>query len=358
VWDFLRFIFLLHVKYVRSPTWVHALKGVDWLGNAIFFPSMISIFLGLITGGVENPWRSWRTILPIVLGVLGWIAFHLFQASPECKEPSTPPRLFRHRTTTVIFAIIFLGSIIMQAIAYFLPIYFQAVRSKSPLTSGVYFLPFALAIIPFGGLTRALMSKYGHYIPLHFLGFALCALGAGLLSLLNETSSTGAWVGYQIIVSGGVGIIFTATIPSTLAPVPQCDIAVATGTYSFIRSFGLVWGVTIASIVFNNQFEDRLSRDIPASIIHQFRNGAAYSPASSGFVKSLDITTSASVVRTYVHALQVVWLVIAAVGCLGFVIVFAEQHVEFRTDINTEFSLVEKHKGDNIEIVPPEERKV
>jgi MFS family permease len=47
--------FLLNVKYTRSPTWVHALKRVDWLGNAIIFPSMISIFLGLITGGVQNP---------------------------------------------------------------------------------------------------------------------------------------------------------------------------------------------------------------------------------------------------------------------------------------------------------------
>jgi EmrB/QacA subfamily drug resistance transporter len=350
--------FLLNVKYIRSPTWMHALKRVDWLGNAVFIPSMTSIFLGLITGGVENPWRSWRTILPIVLGVMGWIAFHIYQASPRCKEPSTPPRLFKHRTSTVGFAIIFLGAIVMQAVAYFLPIYFQAVRSKSPLTSGVYFLPFALAIIPFGGLTGALMSKYGHYIPLHFLGFALCALGAGLLSLLNETSSTGAWVGYQIIVSGGVGIIFTATMPSTLAPLPESDIAVATGTYSFVRSFGLVWGVTIASIVFNNQFENHLSQDIPASIRHEFRDGAAYSLASGGFVESLDAATNASVIRTYVHALRIIWLVVTAVGCLGFVVVFAEKHVELRTNNDTEFGLAQDHKGRDIETVHAEETKV
>ncbi|KAH8693392.1 major facilitator superfamily domain-containing protein [Phaeosphaeriaceae sp. PMI808] len=269
--------FLLNVKYTRSPTWVHSPKRVDWLGNAIFFPSMISIFLGLITGGVENPWR---TILPIGLGVLGWISFHVHQANPICKEPSTPPRLFRHRTTTVGFVIIFLGAIIMQAIAYFLPIYFQAVRSKSPLTS----------------------------------------------------------------VSGGVGIIFTATMPSTLAPLPESDIAVATGTYSFIRSFGLVWGVTIASIVFNNEFENHLSRAISVPIRQQFENGAAYSLASGGFLQSLDAVTNTLVIGTYVHALRVVWLVVAAVDCLGFVIVFVEKHVELRTDNETEFGLMDKHQ--------------
>jgi hypothetical protein len=74
------------------------------------------------------------------------------------------------------------------------------------------------------------------------------------VSDISEASSTGAWVCYQIIVSGCVGIIFTATKPSTLAPLPASDIAAATGTYSFIRTFALLWGVTIVSIAFNNQF--------------------------------------------------------------------------------------------------------
>jgi hypothetical protein len=47
-------LFLLNVKYIRSPTWAHALKWVDFLGNLIFFPSMVAIFFGLIMGGVQN----------------------------------------------------------------------------------------------------------------------------------------------------------------------------------------------------------------------------------------------------------------------------------------------------------------
>lgn len=199
---FFAILFFLNVKYKRSPTWRHALARVNFLGNAIFVLSMISIFMGLIMGGTQFPWGSWHIIVPLVLGVLGWVAFYIHQASPICKEPSTPPRLFKHRTSAAGFMIIFLCAIILQAIAYFLPIYFQAVKGTSPLTSGVYFLPFALAIIPFGGITGAFMSKTGLYIPLHGLGFAMNAVGAGLLSTLNESSSRAAWICFQILSSG------------------------------------------------------------------------------------------------------------------------------------------------------------
>jgi EmrB/QacA subfamily drug resistance transporter len=344
-------LFLLNVKYTRSPTWMHALKRVDFLGNLIFIPSMVAIFLGLIMGGVQYPWGSWHIILPIILGVAGWIVFHFHQASHFCKEPSTPPRLFNHRTTTAGFLIIFLGAIIMQAVSYFLPVYFQAVKSTSPLTSGINFLPFALAIIPFGGLTGAFMSKFGRYIPLHFLGFVMCAVGTGLLSLLDEYTSKAAWAGYQIIVSGGVGIIFTATMPSTLASLPESDIAVATGTYSFVRSFGLVWGVTMASIIFNNEFDRYLPDTIPFDIRARFGNGAAYSLASGGVISSLEPMLKKDIVGTYVCALRILWLVIAAIGCLGFLCVFIEQHVELKTENGTEFGLIDKAKESDVEIV-------
>jgi MFS family permease len=103
---------LLKVNYVRSFTWKHAFARVDYLGAAIFVPSTISIFYALITGGVERPWSSWRVILPLILGVVGWILYHVQQATPSiCPSPSTPPHLFTNRTSAAGFALIFLSSV-------------------------------------------------------------------------------------------------------------------------------------------------------------------------------------------------------------------------------------------------------
>lgn len=345
-------LLLLRVRY-QSLGWGEVVRRVDWVGNGLFIPSMVSLFFGLIMGGTKGyPWKSEKVVVPIVVGVAGWVAFHVHQSAEGKRwgpvEPSMPMRLFKHRTSAAGFVIIFFGGVVLQAISYFLPVYFQGVLGVSPLTAGVYFLPFALAIIPLGGMTGFFMSKTGLYIPLHFVGFAFSAIGVGLFSLLNENSSTGTWVGFQILASAGTAVIFTATLPSTLAPLQEKDVGVATGTYSFVRSFGLVWGVTMASIVFNGQFNTRLeSNPVLSRELKSFlADGAAYAFVSAseaeGGIRSLPADIRSALIGIYVHALNAVWYVIVGMAGLGFLATFVEKHVPLRKEHETEFGLVSK----------------
>ncbi|KAF4631042.1 hypothetical protein G7Y89_g7090 [Cudoniella acicularis] len=343
---FIVMILLLKVKHKRNPTWLYALKRVDFLGAFIFIPSMISLFLGLITGGIQQPWSSWRTILPLILGVFGWLLYHFHQATPSlCPFPSTPPRLFTNRTSVIGFLLIFLSSIILQSIAYFLPLYFQAVKLVSPLLSGVYYLPFALAIIPFAGSAGFLLSKYGRYIPLHYCGFALLVLGSGLLSTLTVQSSRAAWIGFQIIPSAGIALVFTATMPSTLVALEEADVAVATATYSFVRSFGFVWGVTIAGVVFNGQVDTYLYLVKDEGVRGLLRGGAAYAFAASGEgIKGLaDESTKGQVIEVYARALRVIWLVVMTIALVGLLCIPVERRIDLRKSHVTEFGLEEEN---------------
>jgi hypothetical protein len=334
--------FFLKVKYKQSSTWRQALARVDFVGNAIFIPAMTSIFFGLIAGGQQYPWGSWRIILPLVLGCLGWAAFHVYEASRWCVEPSTPPRLFKNRTSATGFLLIFLASIVLQAISYFMPVYFQATKQASPLQSGVWFLPFALAIIPFGGMAGGFMSFTGQYRPLHWAGFIFSAIGTGLFSTLTSRSSQAAWIGFQILAAAGSGFVFTATLPSTLAPLSEADVAVATGTYSFVRSLGLVWGVTMASIVFNGEINRHVERVADQDLHSYLVDGAAYAYAAGGTDGNGGITllpepSRSQVIGLYELALGNTWLVFAGISCLGFFAVFIERHVELRKHHETDF---------------------
>lgn len=196
-----------------------------------------------------------------------------------------------------------------------------------------------------GGMAGAFMSKTGLYRPLHWAGFAMSAVGMGLFSRLDQESSTAEWIGYQIIASGRTGIIFTATLPRTLAPLGEKDVGVATGTYSFVRSFALVRGVTPASIVFNGRFNSGLRNGDVSDLELRtlLADGVAYayaaSPAGDGGMDSLDDETKAEVVGIYVQSLQVVWLVVMGVACLGFLTTFVEKHVELRREHESEFGL-------------------
>lgn len=110
--------------------------------------------------------------------------------------------------------------------SYYLPIYFQGVKGATPTLSGVYLLPTLLSqllsAIGSGVLGKCnrfknihgcvcltfspIVGKIGYYLPFSVAGSVLIAIGNGLLSTLSPSTSTGKWIGYQIILGVGRGI--------------------------------------------------------------------------------------------------------------------------------------------------------
>jgi hypothetical protein len=340
---------LIFLRTKQAPASQHALRRIDFVGNAIFIPSMIAILFGLSMGGVKYPWKSYHIVVPLVLGTLGWIAFHVHQASGICKEPSVPTRLFSNRTSATAYGLTFISSIIVQMITYFFPVYLQAVKGKSPLQAGVQFLPFAGSALFFAVLAGTLLSKTGLYRPLHWASFALSAIGFGIFTLLDENSSKAAWVCFQIVASAGAGIVMSVLLPACMAALPESDVASATAAYSFLRTFGYVWGVTIPSITFNDQFNKHLHEIGDETLRPLLANGAAYAYASQQSLQQLSETTKSQVLGVYVKSLKTVWQVGIAFSILAFFLVFLERHVPLRKELDTEFGLQEGEK-DSVEV--------
>ncbi|KAJ2969811.1 hypothetical protein NUW58_g9886 [Xylaria curta] len=169
-------------------------------------------------------------------------------------------------------------------------------------------------------------------------------IGLGLFSTLDEASGTGKWIGYQIIVASGTGFIFTVSLPSTLAALPEKMVATATSTFAFVRAFGLVWGATMSSIIFNGQVQENLHH-VEDTGLHRFlKDGRAYtfaSGASNGqfSIETLAEPSKSQVIELYRKALSVVWLVFVAVTGLGFFVVFVAKHIELRKEQETDFGL-------------------
>jgi hypothetical protein len=275
----------------------------------------------------------------LVLGIAGWILFHIHQASPLCREPSIPPRVLSNRTSAAGYFVTLTDSMTLESTGFFMPVYFQAVLGSSPIQSGIKLLPTTIAMVPFGIMAGILMSKTGLYRPLHWIAMALCAIGADLISRLDANSNKAEWICFQIIIAA-------ATLPAILAALPESDVATASGAFSFIRSFGYVWGVTLPSIIFNNQFDKHIGQINDSAVQSQLQNGAAYGQVSGGFVKSLPMEIKREVIGVYVDALRVVWEVILAFACFEFFVVFAEKHIELRKDLDTEFGLKDNEKNE------------
>ncbi len=306
---------------VKTGDGMSSLRNLDVVGNLIFIPSMVSLLFGLVTGGIQYPWSSWRIILSLALGAAGWVCFHV-QQHVLSSNPLVPTRFFSDRTAATGFALCFLASTAMQTAGYFLPVYFQAVLTASAFDSGIYFLPMAIGTLFFAVIGGILLSKWRAYRPIHAATFGFAVIGFGLLTLLGPGSPKVAWAFFQLIIAS-LGVTFSVTLPSVLASLPESHVAAASAAFAFIKTFGFVWGVTIPSIIFNAMFNANLSLISNLTLQSQVMNGGAYSFASQGHRVAETVGANAwgEVVQVYVISLKAILWFGLGVSALSLCIV-------------------------------------
>jgi hypothetical protein len=302
---------------------------------------MVSILLGLTWGGAVYAWSSPQVIVTMVLGFLGLGLFTAWEWTPRlCPEPSFPRALVSNRTSATVLVITFLHAMTMFWVLFFLPVYFQAVQRQSPVGSGVSTLPMFIATIPFAMAGGFLMSKTGRYKPIHVVGFSLWVVSFGLFSLMRSGTSTAAWACFQLLGAASSGVVVAVLLPAMQAPLDESLVATATGMWTFSRSFGGVWGVTIPSAVFNNECARRASSLPDPVIAEMLGGGQAYQYATASFVDSIaDEGLRDQVINIFGDALRTVWLVGIGFAALAFLLIFLEREVKLRTELETEFGL-------------------
>ncbi|KIY01553.1 uncharacterized protein Z520_03105 [Fonsecaea multimorphosa CBS 102226] len=330
----------LKVRWNRDVKFATKLTSIDWAGNVIFIAAICAVLIALSWAGAVYPWSSYHVLIPLVVGLVGLAGFLVFEGSRFASQPTMPLHLMSNRTSGTAYILTLLHSIVSIWWIYFLPVYFQGVLGSSPAYSGVQLLPSILALIPFGAMGGVAMSKFGRYRPLHSAGFAMMVLGFGLFDLLDQNSSTGAWVGYQIGGSAGTGLILSTLLPAVMAPLSESDTALATSTWAFLRAFGLTWGTAIPAAIFNNRFDALATTGITDSVVRgQLINGQAYGHATAAFLNTLSAPTREQVITVLNESLRRTWQVGIGFAGLGFLLSFLEKEIPLRQELETEFGM-------------------
>lgn len=338
----------------EKPNIRKQLNRIDYGGNVIFVSGVTLILFALVYGGSRWPWTSHSTLLCLFGGFVLLILFAFYENSKYCARPTIPLRLFRNRTTATAFALTFMQSLLTLEIFYFLPVYFQAVLLSSPTTSGVRTLPTVLILLPSAAVGGALLSKFGRYKYFHFAGFGLMTIALGCFTTLTRSSSMASWVVLQIVAAAGAGLVTTTLLPAAQASLSDTDIASATATWAFLRSFGIVFGVAVPAAIFDAQAqklarEGLIDNDALTTILA--KGGGAYEHATAAWVSSLAIgTIRDSVITLYENSLWAAWIFGTALAGLGFLLVFVEKEVGLRdkmqsSDESTQTAVTEKIEG-------------
>ena len=183
------------------------LLQMDPVGTALIMSGVICYILALQYGGQTDPWNSGKVIGLLVGFFLIAIAFAAWEFFNR-ERAMIVPRLIKRQTVWVnaLYAFFFASGYFI--LIYYLPIYFQSIDNVNPTDSGVRNLPIILTVT-LGTIGSGIsITKTGIATPLMVGGAAIATIASGLLYTLDVGTSSGKWIGYQILGGTAFGVAF------------------------------------------------------------------------------------------------------------------------------------------------------
>lgn len=117
---------------------------LDYTGFALFAGAIVMLLLALQLGGNTYSWNS-SVVIGLFIGFgLALISFAGWQWKMQDKA-LIPPSIIRQRSVASAFMVAIFGNGGFQVFVYYLPIWFQATKGASAFSSGVMYLPTAIA---------------------------------------------------------------------------------------------------------------------------------------------------------------------------------------------------------------------
>ncbi|KAJ9150196.1 Efflux pump antibiotic resistance protein [Pleurostoma richardsiae] len=289
------------------------LLQLDLVGVILCMGLIVSYVTALQYGGQTKAWNS-STVIGLLVGFVAiGVTFAAWEAY-QGDRAMLPLRLIKQRRMWVnsLFSITLGGS--YYSVLYYLPIYFQSVQNVDAIESGVRNLPTVISVTLALIISGGIVSKTGHAVPVQAFGSALATICAGLYYTMNTTTSTGKWIGYQIM--GGVGWGVAYSIPNMIiqTTTPPADLSTANAMILFFQVVGGAFVLSAAESGFVNETLHKAATTAPD-----------VSPATLIATGASDIHTAFSadqvpgVLRAYLAGLRVVWAITCSLTGVSFV---------------------------------------
>ncbi|KAJ3132007.1 hypothetical protein HK101_004643 [Irineochytrium annulatum] len=315
--------FLLNIDVKKTTNIYESLTKIDWLGTFLLIATVICLLIPIQGGGSMYAWNSPVVISLFTVGGLFMMAF-IYVEGWVAREPVIPFSLFKNRYVVGTFLTSFFLGMAFFVLVFYSPLWYQVVFGYSATTAGVRTIPLIMGLVIFSIVTGGTASASGLYFPFMPLGGVLIAVGAGLLSSLDESSATWQQVIYLLIAGMGVGSLVQTVLISAQASVGVEMLAVVTSNTNFWQTIGAVIGLAIVSSVFNNKLAINLANNIQGMTLSLPPN-----VTSDIFLKSpvfirelLPVEQQGPVIHAYVQTLSLVFLLSVPFAALTMLVSF------------------------------------
>lgn len=323
---FLGISMVLIPLFLRLQSSEQSFKGkfarIDWIGIVLFVAGLTSLTLAVTWGGVLYSWQSWKTLVPLIVGLVVLIAFGLYESRPS--DPIIPSYFFNTRTKAVVLFNSFLHGTILYTVLFYFPLFLEGAIQRGPLRAAVEAFPLCFTVMPFVIVTAFAIEYLRRYRWSIWTGWVFTTVGMGALSLLRATSSSAQRSGYQILGGIGLGMLYPALSLPLQASFDEDEVGIAMGMFVFARQMGAVAGIALGAAIFNNAFAREIKKlgALPAELLPLESGKAAvdFVPQLRELAAIPELATLILDIRgVYASAIKWIWISMAVLGAVGLV---------------------------------------
>ncbi|RFU31913.1 hypothetical protein B7463_g4407, partial [Scytalidium lignicola] len=252
-------IFILQVKSKKSNVPLkNKIIRLDPYGTIVFLPGIVCLLLALQWGGTTYAWKNARIIVLFILaGIL--LAIFIYDQFKQGDNATVPIRIIKQRSVASGFYFSFFSGGTMLSMIYYLPLYFQAIKGVSAITSGLDILPLILSLVVASIISGGLTTKTGYYTPQLIVSTVILSIGAGLITTFQINTQHPKWIGYEVVYGFGLGLGMQQAAMAAQTCLSKDDVMTGVALMFFGQGLGGSIIVSIAQTVFTHSLSSKLS---------------------------------------------------------------------------------------------------
>jgi len=241
--------------------------SIDYLGALFLIAGTVPLLLGFTFAGSQYAWLSWQVLGLFSVAVLFVALFILYEARLERQnaQPIIDPSLFTNRIFSVSVLITMITSMGMFGSILFIPLYAQGILGISATNSGLLLSPLMGGLIFSSIVSGQLVSRFGKYKWIAFVGMAITIGGAFLLQRLDVNSTSIDLIIAMIVLGLGLGFsmsLYTVIVQNAL----PTRIGQATSSLTFFRQIGSTVAVAAMGSLLTSAYVPGFHNAIPAQV--------------------------------------------------------------------------------------------
>lgn len=151
----------------------------------------------------------------------------------------------------------------LSVFEYYLPTYFQSVRSYTAAESGYMMLPLLVGFLIGMVVQGAGVTAVGYYVPFMLFASTAMPVFSGLMTTFTTSTPVGKTVGYTLLMGLAAGTGLQAPQSAVQTVLPEKDASMGLAVIIFAQSFGPAVFIAVAQTIFLNRLSENLEVLVP-----------------------------------------------------------------------------------------------